>query len=256
MKVLIIEDELPAARQLERLLRRSSVFAGDIEGPYGSISEAVNHLSKNADYDLIFMDIHLADGPSFEILKQVELEAPLVFCTAYDQYALEAFKQKSIDYLLKPVEPEDLDRALSKYQELYGPGKSNSLSADEILEVLKSSSSQEQFKKRFLIKLNDRMISKQVEDVYGFYSADKVSFLLDREGRSYPVDYSLDQLEQMTDGQEFFRINRKYLIRPESIQDMRSYSSSRIKLEIKGSDDPDILVSRDRTSEFKRWLDQ
>lgn len=256
MKVLIIEDEIPAARQLERLLSRSNHFDGKVEGPIASISDALDHLKENQDYDLIFMDIHLSDGPSFEIFKAIELKPPIVFCTAYDQYALEAFKQNSIDYLLKPVEPEDLDRALEKYKSLYSKSDSNSISTDTLLKALQKNKEEDGLKKRFLLKLGDRMITKQIDEVNCFFSADKASFLLDENGRSYPLEYSLDQLETMTSRQEFFRINRKYLIRLEAIEDMRSYSGSRIKLKIKGSDDDDILVSRDKTSDFKLWLDQ
>ena len=118
MKILIIEDEKPAARQLERLLQRSEEFEGSIHGPLESIAQTVDHLKQDSTYDLILMDIHLADGPSFEIFESIEPTAPIIFCTAYDQYALEAFKLNSIDYLLKPIEPEDLDRALQKFKKL------------------------------------------------------------------------------------------------------------------------------------------
>ncbi len=256
MKVLIVEDEIPAARQLMRLLERSDLFEGEIEGPLGAISDAVAHLREQDNYDLIFMDIHLSDGPSFDIFKSIDLQVPIVFCTAYDQYALEAFKQNSIDYLLKPVEPEDLDRALEKFNKLHAREASSNFQADLLLQMLEDRKEDKPLKKRFLLKLGDRMLTKDIAEITCFYSADKASFLMDEKGKSYPVEYSLDQLESMTDRKHFFRINRKYLIRLESIEDMRSYSGSRIKLQLRHCDDNDILVSRDRTGEFKHWLDQ
>lgn len=258
MKILIVEDELPAAKQLERLLNRSSHFEGSIEGPIATISEAVELLKDQADYDLVFMDIHLADGPSFEIFKRSAYSGPIVFCTAYDQYALEAFKQNSIDYLLKPVEPEDLDRALSKFHQLSAKEHGNRLDTQALLEALQTQSKkgQSEFKSRFLVKLSDRMLTIAVADCLAFYSADKATFLLDRQGKSYPLEYSLDQLAGSINPKQFFRINRKYLIHLDAIDDMRSYSGSRIKLMIKHLMDNDILVSRDKTAEFKHWLDQ
>lgn len=258
MKVLIIEDELPAAKQLERLLSRSAHFEGRIEGPIATISEAVELLKEASDYDLIFMDIHLADGPSFEIFKQSDYSGPVVFCTAYDQYALEAFKQNSIDYLLKPLEPEDLDRALLKFHQFGSKEEASGLDTKALLEALQSQSQHNSttFKNRFLVKVGDRMLSIAVDDCLAFYSADKATFLLERNGKSYPLEYSLDQLAERINPKQFFRINRKYLIHLDAISDMRSYSGSRIKLMLKHLKDDDILVSRDKTSEFKHWLDQ
>lgn len=258
MKVLIIEDEKPAARQLERLLRRSPQFEGLIDGPVPTISEAVEVLAKKPAYDLIFMDIHLADGPSFEIFKQCDYSGPVIFCTAYDQYALDAFKQNSIDYLLKPVEPEDLDRALNKYHQFQTKGQGPDIDSNALLKALQTRSAQElnDYKNRFLVRVADRMLSIATADCLAFYSADKATFLLQRNGKSYPLEYSLDQLAAKIDPKHFFRINRQYLIHLDAVDDMRSYSGSRIKLLIKHLADDNILVSRDKTSEFKHWLDQ
>lgn len=256
MNILIIEDEIPAARQLERLLKRSPHFEGSINGPCTGIADSVDHLKNSEAYDLIFMDIHLSDGPSFEIFNQLQLDTPIIFCTAYDQYALEAFKLNSIDYLLKPVEPDDLDRALMKYKSFYNAPQQELPSMSSLLKSLQGLKPDASKKKRFLIKIGDRILSKPVHEVACFFSADKATYLLDQEHKSYPIDYSLDQVEEMLTSEDFFRINRKYLIRLESIADMRSYSGSRIKLRINGSDDDDILVSRDKTAAFKAWLDR
>jgi DNA-binding LytR/AlgR family response regulator len=255
MKTLIIEDEKPAAQQLMRLLERSTEFNGSIEGPIESIEAAVEHLGNHGDYDLIFMDIHLVDGPSFEIFKSIEPPAPIIFCTAYDQYALEAFKLNSIDYLLKPIEPEELDRALVKFSRLYQNSESR-LSADAILEMLSGSKETPQYKQRFIIKIGDRILSLASAELAYFYSADKATFGSTVDGKDYPLEYSLDQLEGMLNPEDYFRVNRKYLISHKSIADMRSYSGSRIKLELKHNDDSDLLVSRDKTADFKLWLDR
>lgn len=255
MKTLIIEDEKPAAAQLKRLLDRSAEFEGTIVGPIESIKDAIQHLEEHLDYDLIFMDIHLVDGPSFEIFQSLEPPAPIIFCTAYDQYALEAFKLNSIDYLLKPIEPADLDRALKKFSKWHQSKSQSSLSADVLLSMLAKPQKEKQYKQRFIIKLGDRILSLATTDIAYFYSADKASFVSSLGGKDYPLENSLDQLESILDPKRFFRINRRYLISFESIADMRSYSGSRIKLKLTNCDDPDIMVSRDRTPEFKLWLD-
>lgn len=255
MRALIIEDEKPAAQQLIRILNKSEKFEGDIEGPLQSIEDTVAHLKREKDYDLIFMDIHLLDGPSFEIFKQVEPPAPIIFCTAYDQYALEAFKLNSVDYLLKPIDPEDLDRALGKFLKWHKQAQGERLSADAILKMLSGKDESPQFKERFIIKLGDRILSLATDDLGYFYSAEKATFTTTKDGKDYPLEYSLDQLESFLNPKKYFRINRKYLISLESIIEMRSYSGSRIKLQLQHSDDQDILVSRDKTSDFKLWLD-
>lgn len=257
MKVLLIEDEKPAAKQLMRLLEKSESFDGIIEGPLASVEDSVAHLSEHSDYDLIFMDIHLADGPSFEIFESIQPETPIIFCTAYNQYALEAFKLRSIDYLLKPIDPNELDRALEKFNSLYAKKDQNQgLSAEVLQNLLQASQGGQNFKSRFLIRLGDKMITRQTQEIQAFYSADKASFLIDNNGRSYPVEYSLGQLESMLDPQDFFRINRQYLIRLAAIESMHNYSGSRIKIVLQNVEDSDILVSRDKTSEFKLWLDR
>jgi DNA-binding LytR/AlgR family response regulator len=255
MKVLVIEDEKPAARMLMRLLERSEQFDGSVYGPLGSIKECIDHFKSGAEYDLIFMDIHLADGPSFDIFESVKPKSPIIFCTAFDQYALEAFKLNSIDYLLKPIEPSDLDRALTKYREIHYKSSAPPFSAEALLAALEVHQKPRKHKNRFVLKLGDRILVKETESIALFHSADKATFLQDDDGKEYPMEYSLDQLESMLDPEQYFRINRKYLIRLRAIVDMRSYSGSRIKLQLKNSQDTDVLVSRERTSDFKLWLD-
>lgn len=250
MNILIIEDEKPAAAQLSRLLLRELPDA-NILGPLASIRESTAWLAANPKPDLIFLDIHLADGPSFEIFKDAPLSAPIIFCTAFDQYALDAFKLNSIDYLLKPVEPEDLQRALAKYKAQHQ--QEPNISKELILSMLQIP--EKKYKNRFVIKVGERLVAIETENVHFFYSAEKATFLQTDEGKKYVLDESLDKLESLMNPKQFFRISRKYLISYASIKETRSYSSSRYKLILQNSDDDDVLVSRDRTNGFKDWLD-
>jgi len=248
MNFLIIEDEKPAAEQLKRLLRKSAAEAF-IHGPLQSVAEAVEWLEDNPAPDLVFLDIQLADGHSFEIFDKVELKSPVIFCTAYDQYALKAFKLKSIDYLLKPIDPAELGQALHKFREWDSPAPVNIESLREAM------SAPENYKSRFVIKVGDKLTVVATSDIDFFFSQSKSSFLQTNSGKQYPIDQSLDQLSDMLSPARFFRINRKYLISIDAIKDVRSYSSSRLKLKLRHCNDEDVLVSRDRTSDFKEWLD-
>jgi DNA-binding LytR/AlgR family response regulator len=250
MHLLIIEDEKPAAKQLLRLLERE-LDSFTVSGPLATISESKAWLANNPAPDLIFLDIHLADGPSFEIFRdQQALSAPIIFCTAYNQYALEAFKLNSLDYLLKPVEPEELHRALKKFEaQKPAPNLSQSL----LLELLEKP--RNAFKKRFVIKVGDKLQPIETEQIHFFFSESKATFLQHENGRQYPLEQSLDKLEPVLNPKQFFRISRKYLVSYAAIDEVRSYSSSRLKLTLKNCPDTDVLVSRDRTGDFKRWLD-
>ncbi len=250
MNILIIEDEKPAAAQLTRLILRE-VPEANILGPLASIRESTSWFAINPKPDLIFLDIHLADGPSFEIFKNTPLSAPIIFCTAFDQYALDAFKLNSIDYLLKPVEPEDLQRALAKYKAQHR--QEPTISKELLMSMLQAP--EKKHKNRFVVKVGERLIAVETENIHFFYSAEKATFLQTDEGKNYVLDESLDKLEQLMDPKKFFRISRKYLISYASIKEVRSYSSSRYKLVLKNCTDDDVLVSRDRTSGFKDWLD-
>lgn len=250
MHILIIEDEKPAAAQLSRLILRENPHA-QISGPLASIRESINWFAQNPQPDLIFLDIHLADGPSFDIFKGTTLTAPIIFCTAFDQYALDAFKLNSIDYLLKPVEPEDLKRALAKFKVQHQP--TSGLSEELLASLLQTS--EKQYKNRFVTKVGTRLVAIETSDIHFFYSAEKASFLQTNEGKSYVLDYSLEKLENLVNPTQFFRINRKYLVSYSAIEEVRTYSSSRYKLILKNCADKDVLVSRDRTTSFKEWLD-
>ena len=249
MNILIIEDEKPAANNLIRLIGKELPRA-TILGPLASISDSVKWLQENPHPELILLDINLTDGPSFEIFSKVEVTSPVIFCTAYDEYALKAFELNSIDYLLKPVDPADLNRALGKFQKWQvqsGPEDLGKLIRDLVNPGKKS-------RERFVIKVGDQLKIVKTESVSFFTSSGKDTFLQNEQGRQYPLDESLDKLEPQLPEGEFFRINRNYLIRLEAISDVRSYSNSRLRIELHHCDDADILVSRDKTAAFKDWL--
>lgn len=248
MNVLIIEDEAMAADRLETLLRQAMPEANVLD-KLDSVKETAKWFVKNDPPDLIFMDIQLADGLSFEIFEIVNIEAPIIFTTAYDQYALEAFKVSSIDYLLKPIDVEDLTKALDKLKKLTQP--INQISQVEEL----AKKFQPKYKNRFIIKVGEHIKSIAVDDVAYFFSRDKASYCTTLDGKNYLLDYSLDQLQEIVSPDSFFRINRKYLISLSPVKDMINHTNSRLKIVLNHSTDNDIIVSRERVQDFKKWLD-
>tara|TARA_B100000678_G_scaffold289250_1_gene299396 strand:+ start:151 stop:909 length:759 start_codon:yes stop_codon:yes gene_type:complete len=252
MNILIIEDESPAAERLRRLLKPLLPDAF-FHGPLDSVRSAVNWLNDNPNPDLIFLDIQLADGLSFDIFRQYDVNTPVIFCTAYDQYAIRAFKLNSIDYLLKPIDPHDLEGAVTKFL------RQRETRAPHIdVEYLQQSMQVQEkvYKSRFITRIGDQLKPVEVEGISLFYSADKITFMQLENGRPYPLDYSLDQVEGLVDPQRFFRVNRKFIISMSGIEDIRTYSSSRLKLKLKNVEDKDVLVSRERVNDFKKWLDR
>lgn len=253
MNVLIIEDEPHAAQRLSKLVNEllptSSLLA-----TIDSVKKAVAWLKANPKPDIIFMDIQLADGLSFEIFEQTEISSPVIFTTAYDAYALKAFKVNSIDYILKPVDKDDLNAALRKLSNLSGNLQDTRTMLDHIGEAIQMLT--RKYKTRFVIKVGEHLKTIEIATVRFFYSQDKTTFCVADDNRSHIVDFTLEQLEEMLDPQEFFRINRKYLVRSSAITDIISYTNSRLKLVLKGSTDTDIIVARERVQEFKDWLDR
>ncbi len=249
MKVLIIEDELPAAQKLERLIREADVSI-EISGVLESVEDSINWLQQHSLPDLILMDIQLSDGLCFEIFEKIELQVPVIFTTAYDEYALEAFKINSVDYLLKPVDPYALSKALHKFKTIHGPTKSYQI--ENLL-----SQFQPKFKERFLIKIGEHFRSIQVSDIRCFFIMERSTFLYIDSNKSYPLDYSLDQVEKLIDMEKFFRVNRNYIIHIAFIKDIIAYSSSRLRIILKDwSGKDEILVSRERVRDFKAWMDR
>ena len=249
MNVLIVEDEELAAKRLTKML---SELNSEIKvvGQLDTVQDTVQWLMNKEIPDLIFLDIQLADGLSFEIFELTEVNTPIIFTTAYDQYALNAFKVNSIDYLLKPLTSEDLAAALEKFQQRVG---TNSLESSQIEALVKSLSVQH--KNRFLIKVGEHIKSIATSDIAYFFSRDKATYCMTTDGKNYLLDYSLEQLAPMVNPEKFFRINRAYMVSFEAIQDIISYTNSRLKLVLDHSSDSDIIVSRERVQAFKKWLD-
>lgn len=249
MKILIIEDERPAANRLRQLVM-DLIPGAEIFGHLDSITSAVKWLETNVFPDLIFCDIQLADGQSFEIFERVKVSSPIIFTTAFDQYAIKAFKLNSVDYLLKPIDPKELAQAIQKFQ---SQQVKPSFDLNQIRDLLSPQSSNH--KSRFLVKFGEKIQSVETVDISIFFSEEKVTFLQTKENRRYILDYTLDQLEGMLDPKKFFRLNRKYIASFSAIAEIHTYSNSRLKIKLANCDDNDILVSREKVGDFKDWLD-
>ena len=252
MNVLIIEDEEQAAQRLENVIKQLEPTA-TILNKIDSVKQSVNWLNNNAAPDLVFMDIQLADGLSFRIFEQSEIKSPVIFTTAYDEYALRAFKVNSIDYLLKPIDKNELQAALRKFKDL---AKQSNIPhvIDNINEVVKMLT--KRYKTRFVVKVGEHLRTIEANDIQYFYSKDKTTFCVTQSNRHIILDFSLEQLEEMIDPNRYYRINRKYLISSDSIEDIVSYMNSRLKLVLKVRHDDDLIVARERVQHFKDWLDR
>ncbi len=254
MKVLIVEDEPLAAERLEGLLKKADPRA-EIAGRCDSVKKSISWFQKHDPPDLIFLDIQLGDGLSFEIFDQVMVDSPVIFTTAYDAYAIEAFRLNSIAYLLKPVKMEELAAALIKFRSspyfTMGSGAGQQKAVEKIQQLLTRA-----YKKRFLVKTGVHYRSIPVEEILYCCSLEKATFTTLVTGKTYLFDHTLEQLEGLLDPAVFFRINRKYIISVAAIADMITYSNSRLKLVIRNCDDQDIFVSRDRMMDFRSWLDR
>lgn len=254
MNILIVEDEPLAVSHLVNLIAQvkpGTTIAGKID----SIKRTVSWLQTSPKPDLIFLDIQLADGLSFEIFEQVQVTVPVIFTTAYDEFALKAFKVNSIDYLLKPVTKEDLAAAFRKYETLTGTASTSPASLLENIGLAMQMLTKK-YKERFIIKVGEHLKQVEVSEILFFFSLEKTTFAQTRDGRKHILDFTLDQLDGMLDPNQYFRINRKYIIGLGSIHDMISHTNSRLKLVLKTSDDPDVIVARERVQEFKDWLDK
>ncbi len=249
MNCLIIEDEKVAAAKLMGLIKN---FDQNIEiiSVIQSISKAVQWLNTNQSPDLIFMDIQLADGLSFEIFEQTIVKTPVIFTTAYDEYALKAFKVNSIDYLLKPIDQNELNNAIEKFKENNTQKEIPTQVFDNILHSLTKN-----YKSKFVVKVGEHIKVFLIDEVQCFYSMEKYTFLQNNSGRDYAVSYSLDQLEDLLDPTTFFRINRKFIVSFSSISDIISYSNSRLLVKLKANNSDDLIVSREKVQDFKKWLE-
>ena len=252
MHIVIIEDEQPAARQLKKMLQDIRPGA-EILAVLDSVESAVRWIKREESPDLIFMDIQLGDGLSFDIFNQVNIQVPVIFTTAYDQYALRAFKVNSVDYLLKPIEPDELDGALRKFDRLFQSSKK--YDAGMINRLIQSFSSP-RFKERFLIKAGPNITYLTVDEIRYCYADDGLLYARTDKGKKHALDYTLDQLEEVLDPAQFFRLNRKVITNVEAIRQIAPYFNSRLVIELIPTSDFEVVVSRDRVSDFKRWLDR
>ena len=248
MKILLIEDEQAAVRRLQKLLTEIDP-KNEVIGALSSIESSVEWLLAHPAPDVILMDIHLADGSSFDIFDKVAVTAPVIFATAFDEYALKAFKVSAIDYLLKPIKKVDLEQALQRLAK----GAAKDTDGDEFIQKLANAGLIKK-NKRLLVKMGQAIKLIELENVAYFYSRDKISFAVLPGNKRYPLDQSLDQLEQMVDPVHFFRINRQFIVKMESIDEMIAYSKSRVKLKLNPPTEEDAIVSKERSPEFKKWL--
>lgn len=256
MRVLIIEDEPLAAARLEEMVMRCDPSL-TVAGKCDSVKESVLWLNNNAKPDLLFLDVQLGDGLSFEIFDQAEAGCPVIFTTAYDAYAIDAFRLNSISYLLKPIKQEELAAAIEKYKaspyfrEEQESGNRQQIALDIVRQILTK-----QYKKRFLVKTGQHIRSIATDELLCFFSMEKATYAIVEGGKTILMDYTLEQLEELLDPGSFFRISRKYIVSVDAIIDIITYSGSRLKLKIMNCTDDDVFVSRERVAQFKEWLDR
>lgn len=249
MNVLIIEDEQATAQRLSKLLQEIELSI-EIVDTLDSIESCVNWFKSNKQPDLIFQDIHLADGSSFEIFKQVEVKSPVIFVTAYDQYALQAFKVNSVDYLLKPVKKNDLLEALKKFNEIYGQKKQTEIDYSALAKLIQK----DNFQKRFLVRYGEKIKAVDIENIAYFFTQEGNLFFKTFDNHQYPLEISLDKLEPTLDATWFYRINRQFIINFKAISEMYSYSKSRVLIVLNPPCEIETIASTERSGEFKQWL--
>ncbi len=251
-KVLIVEDELAALQRLEKII--NEVFPeSTIVGTEDSIESTIDWFNENSGPDLIFMDIHLADGLSFEIFNKISIKVPIIFTTAYDQYAIQAFKVNSVDYLLKPIKTEELAKSVEKYKQ-YVKGNDNDGIDYEKIAKLFIKGNTTSYQERIVVKYGQKIKTIEIINAAYFYTAEKVVFLCTKDGSNYPIDFNLDNLESMLDPKYFYRINRQFIINIGAIKEMFSYSKSRVKILLDPPSSIETIVSTDRSGKFKSWL--
>jgi DNA-binding LytR/AlgR family response regulator len=250
MKIVIVEDEKPSAVHLFMLLQRidSSI---EVVQYLDTVKGTIKAFQEGLEADLLFLDIHLADGNGFEIFNNIQIETPIIFTTAYDQYAIKAFKQNSIDYLLKPIALKDVQFALEKYK------KQAQKSNKNLIENITAAYQQlhKPYKNRFLVKMGQSIDTIQTDEIHHFETQESLTFLVTNKGNRYAIDYTLEQLENLLQPKDFFRINRKIIMRIQSIEKVNTYFNSRLSVVTKFLEGDARIVSRDRVNDFKMWLD-
>ncbi|MGL4632864.1 MAG: LytR/AlgR family response regulator transcription factor [Leadbetterella sp.] len=249
MKVIIFEDEPLSARRLQDMLHKLDTPIEVLE-IFESIEEGLQWFQQNPEPDMIFLDIHLSDGTGFELLAKVKPKAPIIFVTAYDQYAIQAFKTNSVDYLLKPLDFDSLRNAFVKFSETSNTTSQQTL--ENLLDQIKKSP--QQYKNRFLVKFGDSMLVKTTEDIAYFYSEDKYAYLVDKQNKTFLVDYTLETLESILNPQNFTRLNRKVIVAASSVQKLKTLLNRRIQVYLEPPFSQEVYIAKERVSEVKDWL--
>ena len=257
MKVFIVEDEELAVKKLKKTLESVDASA-EVVGVADSIRASVSWLQNNPAPDLILMDIELCDGQSFEIFDKVEVKSTVIFTTSYDEYALKAFKVNSVDYLLKPVQKEDLSAALNKLKNMKsmygGQNGSASLNVENLVKELQLKLQPKEFRKRFLVKHAQKLVSIDIEEIAYFYSDGRLNFFKTYDNRKFVVDYTMDELEEMLDPARYFRISRSFYVSINSIDQIHDYFGNRLLLHLKPVVDKEAIISREKVTDFKMWM--
>lgn len=250
MTTVIIEDEKPAARRLQRMLNDLNL---KVTTQLHSVQEAIEWFSAHPHPDLIFLDIQLSDGLSFEIFEDIEIRSAIIFTTAYDEYALKAFKLNSVDYLLKPIDDEELEQAIAKFRQ--HSQKTSEVDITALQHLLQVPTAPTSYKSRFTIRVGQHLKVYPVEDLVCIYSHEKATYIHTREGRSYPIEVTLEDLGPHLDPAQFYRISRKFYVRINAIKDIINYTNSRLELKLHQFNEHEVIVSRERVKGFKEWLD-
>ncbi|MEO0058578.1 MAG: Sensory transduction protein LytR [Bacteroidota bacterium] len=251
MKTIIIEDEKPAARLLQRKLEKLNV---KIDAMLHSVEESIAWFSANKHPDLIFLDIQLSDGLSFEIFAKIDIKSAVIFTTAFDEYALRAFKLNSIDYLLKPIDEDDLETAIKKYQASQPKTEVVNLDFEQIKRMLQNPF-EKTYKNRFTIKIGQQLKIITSDEIECFYSENKGTYIHTIDNRNYLIDGTIEALENELDPKNYFRINRKHIIPIKSIKEIQVHSNSRLKIILPTYRDDEVIVAREKVAEFKLWIE-
>tara|TARA_R110002124_G_scaffold267139_1_gene434244 strand:- start:4234 stop:4989 length:756 start_codon:yes stop_codon:yes gene_type:complete len=251
MNVIIIEDEKPAARRLSRMLEELGVEAKQM---LHSVEESIEWFQNNEHPDLLFLDIQLSDGLSFEIFEHITISSAIIFTTAYDEYALKAFKLNSIDYLLKPIDEDELKAAVEKYKSQHVKQADVQLNFEDIRKLLVNPIDRK-YKKRFTIKVGQHLKIVSTDDVECFYSENKSTYIYTTANRSYLLDGALEQVQTELDPEKFFRVNRTFIVQISAIKDIVAYTNSRLKIILNSYSETEIIVSRERVKDFKNWIE-
>lgn len=258
MKVLLVEDEPLAVKKLTRLLEEVAIDI-QIVGTAGSIRSTVEWLEANPTPDLIFLDIELSDGQSFDIFQRTRVNCPVIFVTSYDEFALQAFKVNSVDYLLKPVQREDLHAAITKFRELKSQYLKDAFPISSNIENLLMSltagvAGAKEYRSRFLVKHAQKYVTIDIQHIAYFWSEGRINFFKTKDGQRYLVEYTMEEIEAMLDPKDWFRVSRQFIVSVPAVHEIHPYFNNRLRLHLKPQEPEEVTVSREKVTDFKMWL--